>query len=157
MNYSNPLGAVPDVSLKTRLIITENQCVCGHTFARTCTVLDKIMICNLRFVPELGASLFGVRWTCGQYTLEWFDDHVVASHDSSALRGMLISIGALAFFVCTHLFLQNVDGGVGHAARGHRGARRSGSGGPTQRCAVNVVLLLVASIAALFARFRFSG
>ena len=27
MNYSNPLDAVPDVSLETRLIITENQCV----------------------------------------------------------------------------------------------------------------------------------
>ena len=26
MNYSNPLDAVPDVSLETRLIITENQC-----------------------------------------------------------------------------------------------------------------------------------
>ena len=27
MNYSNPWDAVPDVSLETRLIITENQCV----------------------------------------------------------------------------------------------------------------------------------
>jgi hypothetical protein len=27
MNYSNPLDAVPDVSLETRIIITENQCV----------------------------------------------------------------------------------------------------------------------------------
>ena len=27
MNYSNPLDAVPGVSLETRLIITENQCV----------------------------------------------------------------------------------------------------------------------------------
>ena len=26
MNYSNPVDAVPDVSLETRLIITENQC-----------------------------------------------------------------------------------------------------------------------------------
>ena len=26
MNYSNPLDAVPDVSLETRLIVTENQC-----------------------------------------------------------------------------------------------------------------------------------
>ena len=26
MNYSNPLDAVPDVPLETRLITTENQC-----------------------------------------------------------------------------------------------------------------------------------
>ena len=31
MNYSNPVDAVPDVSLETRLIITENQCVPGSS------------------------------------------------------------------------------------------------------------------------------
>ena len=32
------------------------------------TVLDKIG--NIRFVPEVGATLFGARWTCGEYMLE---------------------------------------------------------------------------------------
>ena len=33
LNYSNPLDAVPDVSLETRLITTENQCE-GNLFDR---------------------------------------------------------------------------------------------------------------------------
>ena len=35
MNYSNPLDAVPDVSLETRLIITENQCALSSLVVRT--------------------------------------------------------------------------------------------------------------------------
>ena len=35
MNYSNPVDAVPDVSLETRLIITENQCVVVDDNTRT--------------------------------------------------------------------------------------------------------------------------
>ena len=34
MNYSNPLDAVPDVSLETRLITTENQCIGQDSWER---------------------------------------------------------------------------------------------------------------------------
>ena len=40
MNYSNPVDAVPDVSLETRLIITENQC--GALVKSRCQRMHKL-------------------------------------------------------------------------------------------------------------------
>ena len=43
MNYSNPLDAVPDVSLETRLIITEDQCVDEVLGGGDCSVFGEDM------------------------------------------------------------------------------------------------------------------
>ena len=88
------LDGLLDIVLKVPVAVTRELEDDGGT------VLDKIG--NIRFVPELGATLFGARWTCGEYTLEWFDDHVAASHDSSTLRGMLIRCACL---LCLHSFV----------------------------------------------------
>ena len=72
--------------------------------------MDKIG--NVRFLPELGATLFGARWTCGNYTLELLHEHVIATHDSSVLRGMSIRCARLVAFrsvVCCSLLMVALD------------------------------------------------
>ena len=73
-------------------------------------VLDKIG--SLRIDKELGAVQFGARWSCGEYTNEWFDDHVMSAHDDPGLWKMLLRCAlrfCLLLFVCCRLLMDDLE------------------------------------------------